>query len=81
MFLLAIALLARPAQSRPQPEVKTAPSPRLRNDGFGVCPAFTHYHAHDARNPLLDGKCHADADDRPIPDQRDGHSTPLRPRR
>lgn len=81
MFLLAIALLTQPAPSRPQPEVKTASSPRLRDDGFGVCPAFTHYHAYDASNPLLDGKCHADGDDRPIPKQRDRKSAPLRPRR
>ncbi len=81
MFLLAIALLTQPAQSRPQPRVKAAPSPQLRDDGFGVCRASTHYHAYDASNPALDGKCHADTDDRPISEPRDEQKAPLRPRR
>lgn len=46
----------------------------LRDDGYGVCPAFTHYHARDAKEPELDGKCHADSDDHAIestaPDRR-----------
>jgi hypothetical protein len=56
------------------------PSKPLKDDGFGVCPAFTHYHADwrtedvtvvdpkdRARDFIyLDGKCHRDDSDEPI---------------
>jgi hypothetical protein len=33
----------------------------LRDDGFGACPAFQHYHDDD-------GKCHRDDNDAVVPD-------------
>jgi hypothetical protein len=45
-----------------------APGSQLRDDGFGSCPAFTHFHALGANDSLLDGRCHADDDDRVVSD-------------
>ena len=58
------------------------PAARPKDDGFGVCPAFTHYHADwrtedtrdldpkdregEWRTVFFDGKCHRDSDDEPI---------------
>lgn len=66
--LLAIALMTQPAQKAPPAQTpgKIAPMPALRDDGFGVCPAFTHYHAYQAGDAALDGRCHRDNDDRAI---------------
>lgn len=53
-------------------------TPQTRDDGFGVCPAFTHLHPYrygftwwpsedDKYNSIsLDGLCHRDDDDSPI---------------
>lgn len=51
----------------------------LRDDGFGACPAFTHYHpteweflsgeiyeGHDSQLVYLDGLCHRDDTDEPV---------------
>lgn len=81
ILLLAIALLTQPAQSRTQPRVKASPPPQLRDDGFGVCRAFTHFHAYAAGDPVLDGKCHADTNDRPISEPQGEQKAPLRTRR
>jgi hypothetical protein len=81
MILLAIAL-ALPPQDTPatttaRPEgIVTAdqagqqhPSGHLQDDGYGKCPAFSHYHARDPKTDAsLDGKCHRDSDDSVIDD-------------
>lgn len=66
--LLALALITQPARKAPpvQTAGNAASAPVLRDDGFGVCPAFTHYHAYQTGVSALDGRCHRDSDDRAI---------------
>jgi hypothetical protein len=72
-FLFAMILnvaISRPdvvqdrALERTRPETANIPGSTLEDDAQGVCAAFSHFHAYDPSDPLLDGKCHTDDDDR-----------------
>ncbi|HEY4045554.1 MAG TPA: hypothetical protein VGM27_01705 [Acidobacteriaceae bacterium] len=51
---------------RPQAKAMSAPDNPIEDDAAGVCAAFSHFHSYDPSDPLLDGRCHADDDDRVV---------------
>jgi hypothetical protein len=66
LILLAIALSTVPPKGPDAPVL--TPAQTTQDVGFGVCPAFSHYHAYDPSDPTLDGICHRDSDDSVIDD-------------
>ncbi len=95
LLSIALPLTAQidPRRTTPaDPGGKTGPA-GTQNDGFGVCPAFTHYHIDWRDHELiemspedrtkamvfLDGKCHRDDNDAPINEKPDLKRSKIKP--
>jgi hypothetical protein len=73
LFAMVVAVaISRPnavqdrALERTGPEITSIPGSALEDDAQGVCAPFSHFHAYDPSDSLLDGKCHSDDDDRVV---------------